>query len=185
MKQLISFLLLACSLSLAQTAVISPVNPPVYQGQTQTFACASGCGSGGVWSVSGAGSINSSTGVYMAPATVTAQQTLGGYQLMPNNHIFNTRIDSLPLRSDSPLIVSSVMAAYAAKLYYGTDFTINWTDNSTPRQAETFQYSGSNNGNYQHAAPPGERWENGYYGALLLRSGEVAQEQIRRQTFPP
>jgi hypothetical protein len=173
MKRLLGFLFLVCSLSLAQTAVISPVNPPVYQGQTQTFACASGCGSGGVWSVSGAGSINSSTGVYTAPASVTAQQTLGGYQLFPNNHIFNTRIDSLPQHLLSTVMIQSVMAVQPnAKLYYGPAFTINWTDNSTPRQAETFQYSGGNNGNYQHAAPPGERWELGYYGALAYRSGD-------------
>jgi hypothetical protein len=104
---------------------------------------------------------------------VKAQQTLGGYQLLPNNHIFNTRIDSLPLLPLSTVMIQSVMAVQpAATLYYATDFTINWTDNSTPRQAETFQYSGANNGNYQHAVPPGERWELGYYGALAYRSGD-------------
>ena len=173
MKQLISFLLLACSLSLAQTAVISPVNPPVYQGQTQTFACASGCGSGGVWSVSGAGSINSSTGVYMAPATVTAQQTLGGYQLMPNNHIFNTRIDSLPLRADSDIMIQSILQSHpTTKLSYGLGFVINWANNSTPTQAETFLYTAPNNGNYMRPTFPGERWQNGYYGELAGRTGD-------------
>jgi hypothetical protein len=46
--------------------------------------------------------------VYIAPATVIAQQLVGGYQLRPNNHIFNTRIDSLPLMSDSAAMIADM-----------------------------------------------------------------------------
>ena len=89
--------------------VLSPSIPVVNQGATLTFTCISNCGTGGTWSASGtdssgqpttaAGSIDSSTGVYTAPATVKAQQSYGGYQLLPNNHVFNTRIDSLPVNA--------------------------------------------------------------------------------------
>src|ERR1019366_6263500 len=40
-----------------------------------------------VWSVSGPGSIDPSTGVYQAPATVWAQDVSRGWQLLPNDTI--------------------------------------------------------------------------------------------------
>ncbi|MGH9678800.1 MAG: Ig domain-containing protein, partial [Candidatus Acidiferrales bacterium] len=93
----------------ANAPVIGPAIPVVNQGASLTFTCTANCGTGGTWSVSGtdsrgnpataAGSIDPATGVYTAPSRVTAQQSYGGYQLLPNNHIFNTRIDSLPVSS--------------------------------------------------------------------------------------
>src|SRR5208283_3067191 len=81
---------------------ISPAAPVVNQGAQVTFSCTANCGTSPVWSCSGcAGSINSGTGVYTAPATVTPQQSSGGMQLLPNNHIYNVRVDSLPVNSNS------------------------------------------------------------------------------------
>src|SRR5206468_6084491 len=88
--------------------VITPSVPPaVNQGTTFQFQA----NAAGTWSCSGTdssgvatackGNIDSSTGVYSAPAKVTSQQSVGGYQLLPNNHIFNTRVDSFPVNGNS------------------------------------------------------------------------------------
>lgn len=51
----------------------------------------------GTWSCAGCAGSVTSGGLYTAPASVTAQQSYGGYQLLPNNHILNSRVDSLPV----------------------------------------------------------------------------------------
>src|ERR1700688_15691 len=99
--------LLFCALSVqAQTPTISPLNPVLQPGGTQTFTVLTNPGTGGTWSCANTsnggaclGSINSGTGVYTAPATYAACTSLGGYQLLPCDHIFNTRIDSLAVDS--------------------------------------------------------------------------------------
>src|ERR1700688_3241820 len=105
MRTLILFLAMLCaSAAMAQAPVISPTTPPaVNQGQTTTFSCSSGgpC----TWTcttVGGClGSIVAGTGVYTAPATVNSQQSVGGCQLLPNEDVWNTRIDSLPVNANS------------------------------------------------------------------------------------
>lgn len=96
--------------------VISPLTPAPFQGQTTQFTCTSNCGTGGTWSVSGAGSINSSSGLYTAPASVKAAQTYGGYQFLPNNIIYNTRIDSVGCPSCT---VDTVTTANLDGVMYG------------------------------------------------------------------
>src|ERR1700722_6069766 len=108
MKFLIILAILIFPISIvAQTPVISPTVPVVPQGATQTFTCTSNCGTGGSWSCTGcAGSINPTTGAYMAPASVSNRQTCGGVPCLPNNHILNERIDSLPVNSSSSTWIS-------------------------------------------------------------------------------
>jgi hypothetical protein len=94
----------------AAPVVITPSgSTAVNQGGTTNFT--ETAGDSGTWSCAGTdssgnpttcrGSLNPSTGVYTAPAVVNAQQSVGGYQLLPNNHIFNTRVDSLPVNPNS------------------------------------------------------------------------------------
>jgi hypothetical protein len=69
-----------------------------------TWACSGTNGSGGA--VACAGSINSGTGLYTAPATITAQHADYGLQILPNNHVYNVRVDSLPVDSNAKSTVS-------------------------------------------------------------------------------
>ena len=101
----LGLLLLAVTVS-AQTAVISPLNPIVQPGATTTLSCASNCGTGGSWACANIsnggtclGSVNSSTGIYTAPASLAANQSIGGYQLFPNDHIENVNISALPVNT--------------------------------------------------------------------------------------
>ena len=54
------------------------------------------------------GSINAGTGAYTAPAHVVPKQTVNGCQALPNNNIFNTRIDNLPVHPNSALWMSNI-----------------------------------------------------------------------------
>jgi hypothetical protein len=148
---------------------ITPSVPPaVNQGTTFQFTA----NAAGTWSCSGTdssgaatackGSINPLTGVYTAPATVMAQQSAGGMQLLPNNHVFNTRIDSLPIRSDSSTLIAG---AGSVPLNYEPAVPINYANGSTPTESEVFYYSAANSGTFEIPAYPEVRIENGWFRA--------------------
>ena len=91
----------------ATTPWITPIQPVVSSGgSTQTFSCEYGCGTGGSWACANTGnggsclgSINSSTGVYTPPATLAANQSIGGYPIFANDHVYNVNVSALPTRS--------------------------------------------------------------------------------------
>jgi len=93
---------------------------------------------------------------------VTAKQSTGGYQLLPNNHIFNTRIDSLPVNSQSSNWIS---ASGSTTFNYYPAFPLNYADGSTPTQSEVFVYTPANNGTFQIPAFPFARIESGWLNA--------------------
>src|SRR5580693_7850602 len=83
--------------ALAQVAITPSTPPTVNQGTTFKFMANTAVS----WSCPGcAGSIDAD-GTYHAPQSVKAQQSFGGFQVLPNNHILNTRIDSLPVNASS------------------------------------------------------------------------------------
>ena len=123
--------------------VISPSVPPtVNQGATFQFTA----NATGTWSCSGTdssgvstackGNINPMTGLYNAPATVAAQQSIGGYQLLPNNDIFNTRIDSLPINSNSASWITA--SGSTPVTYQQISKPLNYTNSSTDSRASCF-----------------------------------------------
>jgi hypothetical protein len=144
---------------------ITPAAPPaVNQGQTTIFTCSVLGGGGCTWTCPGcAGSINASTGVYTAPATVNSAESFGGYQLLPNDHIYNTRIDSLPVDSNSSIWVSG---AGTTPLNYLPSFPFNYVNNSSPTQSETFLYTPNNNGTFQIPGYPIEKIESGWFTSV-------------------
>jgi hypothetical protein len=161
--------------ALAQAPVLSPAIPVVNQGGTISFSCSSNCGTGGTWSVSGtnstggtvaaAGSINSGTGVYTAPNTVNAQQSYGGFQLLPNNHVFNMRIDSLSVNANS---ATWIAGAGTVNFNYLIDIPNNFVSASTPTQSLIIQNQriGGMNGVYQIPAYPGGRVQCGWLASV-------------------
>jgi putative Ig domain-containing protein/malectin (di-glucose binding ER protein)/ASPM-SPD-2-Hydin domain-containing protein/Ig-like domain-containing protein len=147
--------------------LITPSVPPAAnQGSTFQFT-ANGVGK---WSCSGTdasgnvaackGTIDPLTGLYTAPATVNAQQSYGGYQMLPNNHIFNSRIDSLPLRPDSANLIAG---AGTVNLTYEVGFPVNYVNASTPTQNMIFLYTPNNNGPFQIPPYPDVRIEGGWF----------------------
>jgi len=137
---------------------ISPSAPPaVNQGATFKFMANIPV----TWSLApvSQGTIDSD-GTYHAPATVNAKQSYGGYQALPNNHIFNTRIDSLPVNANS---AAWVAGAGAVPVNYLQSFPVNYVDASTPTQNMVFFYTPGNNGPFKIPQYPYAEIESGWF----------------------
>jgi Putative Ig domain len=147
---------------------ISPVQPAVPQGGSQQFTISANSGTGGTFTCTNAsnggpclGSITQA-GVYTAPATVVANQSVGGYPLLPNDHVFNTRIDSLPANPNS---ASWIAGAGTVPVNYLPSFPINYADSSTPTDNMVFYYNRANSGTYQSPQWPNANIEGGWFDA--------------------
>ncbi len=138
--------------------VITPAAPPVVnQGTTFQFTANVPV----TWSCPGcAGSIDPSTGVYAAPAVVNSQQSYGGCQLLPNDHVYNTRIDSLPVNPNS---AAWIAGAGTVPLNYLPSWNVNYVDASTPVQNMAFLYTPANNGPFYIPQYPKARMQSGWF----------------------
>jgi hypothetical protein len=147
----------------ATAVVISPAAPVVTVGATRTLTASGGEGPY-TWSLApgSAGSINPSTGVYTGPAygNLTAPQTMAGCPVLPADHVYNTRIDALPLNSNSSTWVSMIGTP---PLGFEVSFPLNVYNNSTPTTAMSFQYTPGANGNFPLLSAPYLAPEAGLY----------------------
>jgi hypothetical protein len=159
---------MAGNLALAQV-VITPSKPAVVNpGGTFKFAANVPV----AWSMlPGSKGTIDSDGTYHAPANATAQQSVGGCQLLPNDHIINTRIDNLPVNANSSTWLG---ASFLAGINYtdATTMPINYADNSTPTQNVVFQYTPANNGPFTFPVWPNGKLQNGWFDALSLDAHE-------------
>lgn len=130
--------------------------------ESQSISCTAS--SAVTWSLIGVGSLSnaSSTAVtYTAPASVTPQNVMGACQVMPNDVIYNTRIDALPLNANSSNYVTNVGGA-------GINFIPSWgislANASTPT-GTVKQYYGSNivSNSFVLPATPALKRENGAF----------------------
>ena len=147
---------------------ISPVQPIVQPGGSQQFTISTNSGNGGTFTCANTsnggpclGSITQS-GLYTAPATVAANQSVGGYPLLPNDHIFNTNIASLPTRSDSATLIAG---AGTVPVNFLPAFPINYANSSTPTDSMVFYYTPANNGTYQSPQWPTANIQGGWFDA--------------------
>lgn len=150
-------LLLAFSLSLS--AQITVTCPTATAGQTVTCNASGGTGPY-TWSVAGAGSINASSGQYTAPTTVTVQQKVGPCQLLPPDHVFNTRIDALPVSADSGTILG---LSASLPLQFQPSPSSNIYTNATPTSSLDFFYTSARNGTFQLATWPNVYVQSGVF----------------------
>lgn len=123
-------------------------------------------GSGGTgpytYSVSaGSGSIGASDGVYTPPTTVEVKQKVGPCQLLPPDHIYNTRVDGLPAHADSNTIIARGSTDY--RIEFQSAVTFNTLVNSTPTFDAVFAYTPSNNGAFQILDWPAGRMQSGWF----------------------
>lgn len=133
---------------LGQCRITSDRTPPaVDAGDTHTFTAS--C-SRPVWSVSGPGSIDPSSGVYTAPTTVWAQDVSRGWQMLPADSVYKLPINTLPLDSRSSYWIQRVADDHPGNMAYHqwkvgwpgvVSFYDNVVNNSTPTQLMHFYYS--------------------------------------------
>ena len=145
-----------------QAPVIQPANPVVSAGGAVQFTSNKPVN----WSLS-PGSLGKidANGNYLAPASVQVQQEVGGCQLLPNNHIFNTRIDTLPVHPrSSEWINNGLNEMGGSTLKYANPFGLNIVDNTTPLLFMSFLYTPANNGLFPFLPNlPGSYIESGLF----------------------
>ncbi len=142
--------------------VITPSTPPVVN-QRATFKFTANTTV--IWSCPGCAGTIDPDGTYHAPQNVKSQQSYGGYQLLPNDHIYNTRIDSLPVNLNSAAWIAG--AGTVGLGYLETSFPINYCTTTTcPPQNMFFYYTPTNNGSYEVPQYPQARIEGGWFSAM-------------------
>jgi hypothetical protein len=155
--QIALLLMLLGGIPASPQVVITPTTPPaVNAGSTFKFRANVAV----YWSCPGCAGTIDVDGTYHAPQSVASQQSFGGFQLLPNNHILNTRIDSLPVNSKS---AAWIAGAGTIPVNYDPEFPINYVNGSTPTQNMIFFYTPSNNGSFQIPLYPTARIEGGWF----------------------
>ena len=86
---------------------------------------------------------SSTSAAYYAPSSVNAANALGGCQTTPNDSVFNTRIDNLPLEEKSAQWLANMGTN---SLSFFTDWGTNIADAATPVVNEKFFYTTPYNG---------------------------------------
>jgi hypothetical protein len=125
------------------------------------------------WSLApgSAGTIDQN-GVYTAPAQITAKNVSGGCQNSPNDSVFNTRIDTLPVHANSATWIASLVDSNynPVGIFYEQDWGLSTFTSNTPAVNLMLAYTPQYNGGYQIPSFPNLHTENGNnasgYGGL-------------------
>jgi hypothetical protein len=149
--------LLLAATPISAQVVITPATPPAVN-QATTFKLTANTAV--TWSCPGCSGTIDPDGTYHAPPKVNAHQSYGGFQVLPNNHVFNTRIDSLPVNSNS---ATWTAGAGSIPVNYIPSFPINYVNVATPIQNMVFYYTPANNGNFQIPQYPDAKVESGWF----------------------
>lgn len=157
----VAVLFLLPSIGAGQVPAVSPSKAVVNQGQSIQFTADRPV----IWSLApgSRGSIDAN-GLYQAPADVIAKQQAGGCQLLPNDHIFNTRIDSLPVHPQSGEWLGRIRTGNpSAKVNYYHSQPLNVVDNDVPMREHRFRYTPQSNGVYWNPPLPDVKYQSGAY----------------------
>lgn len=115
--------------------IITPSTATVFVGGTVQFTSTDTV----TWSLK-AGSTGTITagGLYTAPSSFAAKNVVNGCMALPNDHIYNTRIDALPVDANSTTRINNIVSA---PLGFEVTLPINFYTNATPTQSMVFRYS--------------------------------------------
>ncbi|MBV9081671.1 MAG: choice-of-anchor D domain-containing protein, partial [Acidobacteriaceae bacterium] len=98
------------------------------------------------------------TAIYTPPSGVSAQHSIAGCMVAPNDSVFNTRIDNLPVHSSSDTWINA-MGPNAIR--FGFSWGLNLMDNSLAAIPQVFHYTTQYNGNFQIMPRPNRKRETG------------------------
>ena len=151
--------LLTLAASLMQASVnITPQKPPVVPAGGVLRLQANGPVT---WSLApGSPGIIDQDGTYHAPASVHVKNVLGGCQVLGNDHIFNTRIDALPVDARSAEWMALIPPS---KIGYYPGWGLNIADPSTPKKKMHFAYTPQNDGLFEMVQWPYLKREGGIF----------------------
>lgn len=132
------------------------------------------------WSLSGVGTISNQTSTsvtYTAPASIAVQHQMGGCMVLPNDSVFNTRIDNLPTNSTTALWAANIGSL---PFSFGEAWGISLADNSTPIGAAKSFYGSTIFSNLLFPVEPAIKREGGGHHSLF--DGGDHHEMIVRHT---
>jgi hypothetical protein len=117
------------------------------------------------WSMSpgSAGTIDPD-GTYHAPTAIPARQSVGGCQMLPGNHIYNTRIDGLPVNPNNGAWIATTNAS--GPVNYIPSFPVNYIGPASPSQQMIFYYTPAANGIFGVPQLPDVQIESGWYAEV-------------------
>jgi hypothetical protein len=115
------------------------------QGQSCSYTARGGAGPYTFSMVDGSVGTITPGGLYTAPAHVVPKQVINGCQGTPNNSVFNTRIDTLPVHPNSAIWLSNTDAG---NIYYVGGFRIHGSTvlSTDPAMRMSFYYTPKANG---------------------------------------
>lgn len=121
--------------------VINPSTATVYVGNTVQFASTDTVS----WSMA-PGSVGSISvgGLYTAPSSIQARNSIAGCPVVPNDHIYNVNITSLPVDANSAGRLGNIGAGIA--INFEVSFPLNVMTNTTPTDTMKFYYTTSSDG---------------------------------------
>jgi hypothetical protein len=149
--------------ALAQSPTLSPAAPVASAGQSVTITSSTNV----TWSLAGSGTLSNQTPfsvTYTAPASVIPQSQMLGCPVFPNDSVFNTRVDALPVNANSATWIAHMSTLPISIL---PSWGITYADASTPlTNIKPYYGNGSTYPTYSIPFPgrgPGLKRENGNY----------------------
>ncbi|MGQ9635907.1 MAG: malectin domain-containing carbohydrate-binding protein [Bryobacteraceae bacterium] len=165
MRQMLLYLLISIPIAARAQISVTPSAPVVRAGETVRFQANVPV----TWSLApgSAGTIDAD-GTYHAPQQVRAQQSAAGCQLLPNNHIYNTRIDNLPVHPNSEAWMSLIPSG--TRLSFSPSWGLNVMTSATPAKMMRFYYTPANDGSIQILDWPDLKRESGFFTSPLAET---------------
>ncbi|HXF15344.1 MAG TPA: choice-of-anchor D domain-containing protein, partial [Terriglobales bacterium] len=99
---------------------------------------------------------------YTAPASIPNQNVMAGCPVLPNDSVFNTRIDNLPVNANNAIWTSAANTGTNG-LGFDTGWGTSVVDNTVPLTNEIFYYTGGYNGSWLLPFLPELKREVGTY----------------------
>ena len=110
---------------------------------------------------------------------MAANQSLGGYQFLPNDHIYNTDISGLSAASNSATIMAAVGTV---PVNFLNEFPYNYGNNSTATDTMSFENTAANNGTFAFPQWPLVNIEGGWFDARVCAAPDHHILTINTQT---
>ncbi len=145
------------------TPTITPSTATVFVGGQIQFATSDTV----TWSMmpGSMGSINGS-GLYTAPGygSFVAKNQSAGVMLLPNDHIYNTKITTAPVDANSATRMANIGGGTGIPIQFDPAFPVNIINNATPTNTMDFFYTTDRNGSqYSIVSPPYRGVETNLY----------------------
>ena len=154
---------------------LTPANPAVTPGKSITLTSSTPV----TWTLTGVGTLSnqtSTTVTYTAPSSVVPQNQMLGCPVLPNDTVFNTPINNLPVDANSAAMIASQTSA---PLSFQPSWGISYADNNTPTRTLLTYYGSNTYPNFAFPLQgPNLRREAGDYEGIFSFGANVPDHHV-------